>query len=62
MMYMDKHWLEVMDMAEKHGFIIHSTGGVAILATHEVQKEQYGENGHKRIQKMNGREVTDNDA
>ena len=33
------HWQEVMDLAQKYGFIIQAYGGVAVLATHEEQKE-----------------------
>ena len=50
-------WQEVMDLAQKYGFIIHAAGGTAILATHENQIEAYGEEEYKRIQKMNGRAV-----
>lgn len=54
---MDKHWKEVMNLASKYGFIIQAYGGVATLATHEVQKEKFGQEKYKRIQEMNGREV-----
>ena len=57
---MDKHWKEVMDLARKYGFIIQAYGGVATLATHEVQKEEFSEEKYKRIQEMNGREATQN--
>jgi cysteine synthase len=56
---MDQHWTEVLKLAEEYGFIVGASGGVAVLATHEVQKEQYGEDGYRRIQKMNGRTVTE---
>lgn len=52
---MDKHWLEVMKLAEKYGFIIFAYGGVVTLATHAVQKEHFGEEKYKQIQEMNGR-------
>ena len=52
---MDEHWQEVMDLAQKYGFILQAYGGTAILATHENQKERFGEEEYKRIQKMNGR-------
>lgn len=51
---MDQHWKEVMDLAEKFGFIIQAGGGVATLATHKVQKEELGEEKYMQIQKMNG--------
>ena len=44
---MDKHWKEVVDLAEEYGFIIQAYGGVAVLATHEVQKEKFGEGKYK---------------
>ena len=50
---MDKHWDEVMELAKKHGFIIQAYGGTATLATHSVQREYFGEDKYKRIQKMN---------
>lgn len=31
----DTHWEEVMNLAEKHGFIRQASGGTAILVTHE---------------------------
>lgn len=53
---MDEHWEEVMNLAQKYGFIIQAYGGTATLATHKVQKEYFGEEKYRRIQKMNGRE------
>lgn len=50
---MDKHWIEVMNLAEKYGFIIQSYGGVAVLATHDVQKKELGEGKYRQIQKAN---------
>lgn len=35
----DQHWEEVLRLAEKYGFIVYAGGGVAVLATHQVQKE-----------------------
>lgn len=54
---MDKYWEEVMTLATKYGFVIQAYGGTATLATHSVQKEHFGEERYKRIQKMNGRKV-----
>ena len=34
------NWTEIMKLAEKYGFITMAAGGVAILMTHENQKEQ----------------------
>jgi hypothetical protein len=56
---MDKHWDEVMKLAKQYGFIIQAAGGTAILATHENQKQHYGEDEYKHIQKMNGKCVKD---
>lgn len=51
----DKHWQEVMKLAERHGFIVQAYGGTATLATHEVQKKELGEEKYQEIQKMNER-------
>lgn len=45
-----------MDIAEKHGFIIQAYGGVATLATHEVQLKELGKDKYKEIQNMNNTE------
>jgi len=50
----DSCWQEVMNLAQKYGFIIQAYGGMATLATHKVQKEHFGEERYLRIQKMNG--------
>jgi PP-loop superfamily ATP-utilizing enzyme len=52
---MDKNWKEIMDMAEKHGFVVWTVCGIAILATHYEQKKQLGQEKYERIQKMNRR-------
>ena len=31
----DMHWTEVLELAEKHGFIRQAYGGTAILITHK---------------------------
>lgn len=54
---MDEKWSEVMSLARKYGFIVQAYGGVATLATHEVQKKELGEEKYQEIQKMNGRKV-----
>jgi len=48
----DKHWKEVLSLATKHGFLIQAHGGVATLATHEIQKEHFTEEKYHAIQKM----------
>ncbi len=50
----DKHWKDVMALAERYGFILQAAGGVATLATHAVQLEELGETEYLRIQSMNG--------
>lgn len=50
-------WQEVMNLAEKYGFIVQAYGGVATLATHEVQRKELGVEKHKEIQRSNGRDV-----
>ena len=50
----DEHWTEVMELAEKYGFILQAYGGAALLATHRNQLESYGEPEYLRIQQMNG--------
>ena len=50
----DQRWKKVMELAERYGFIAQAYGGTALLLTHRVQLEQYGERGYLQIQKMNG--------
>ena len=50
----DQHWSEVMDAAKRYGFVAQAYGGTALLLTHRVQLEEYGEGGYLRIQKMCG--------
>lgn len=49
----DKHWPVVLALAKKHGFILKADKSTAMLATHEKQVEQYGEDGYRKIQDMN---------
>jgi len=51
---MEEGWKEVMALARKYGFIVQAYGGLATLATHEVQKKHLGEERYLQIQKMNG--------
>lgn len=39
---LDSHWKEVMDLAQKYGFIGQAYGGTAVLLTHKNQLEMYG--------------------
>lgn len=39
----DKHWEEVMKLAEKYNFIIQAYGGTATLCTHKTFIEELGE-------------------
>ena len=48
---LDSHWNEVMDLAEKYGFITYAFGGTAILATHANQLKEYGEEEYRKFQK-----------
>lgn len=50
----DARWSEVMELAEKYGFVLQAYGGTALLATHRNQLESYGEPEYLRIQQMNG--------
>ena len=54
---MDEHWKEVMDLAQKYGFIVYAHGGTAVIMTHKVQIEEYGKKQYKKIQKMNKEEI-----
>jgi len=47
---LDSHWNEVMDLAVKYGFITYAYGGTAILATHQNQLKEYGEEEYRRLQ------------
>lgn len=40
---LDSHWNEVMDLAQRYGFIGQAAGGTAILLTHQNQLEVDGE-------------------
>lgn len=48
---MDSHWKEVMDLAEKYGFICQAVGGTAILLTHKNQLKADGEEKYIRRQR-----------
>ena len=38
--YENENWKEVMKLAEKYGFIVQAFGGVAVLATKEMQRKK----------------------
>lgn len=40
---LDNHWKDVMELAERYGFITQAAGGTAILLTHKNQLEADGE-------------------
>ena len=50
----DRHWREVMALAEQYGFILTACGGTAVLSTHRSQLEELSEVEYLRIQQMNG--------
>jgi len=50
-------WDEVMKLAQDGGFITMAAGGVAILMSHENQREQ---GIFEKTQAMNGKEVRQN--
>lgn len=50
----DEHWKDVMELAEKYGFIVQAYDGTAVLVTHHNQLENYGEAEYLRIQQMDG--------
>lgn len=55
----DSHWMDVMELARKNGFIRFAAGGVALLETHENQLKEDGEEKYIREQKgKNGIDVT----
>ena len=50
----DSHWEEVMRLAESYGFILQAYGGVAALATNEVQVEELGAERKARMLRAQG--------
>lgn len=49
---LDSHWKEVMELAERYGFITQAYGGVAILSTHKNQLDSFGEEIYIRRQEQ----------
>lgn len=50
----DEHWCDVMEHAERYGFILQAFGDTAMFATHKNQLEKFGEAEYLRIQQMDG--------
>lgn len=48
---MDSHWTEVMNLAEKYGFLCQAFAGTATLATHKNQVETFEEKEYLHRQK-----------
>lgn len=48
---LDSHWKEVMDLAEKYGYICQAFAGTATLATHKNQLEAFEEDEYLYRQK-----------
>ena len=46
-------WDKVIRLAAENGFIIEAYGGTAIIASHEEQRREFGEDEFNRIQEMN---------
>lgn len=40
---LDSHWGELGKLAEKYGFIVSAYAGIMVLATHENQINDFGE-------------------
>ena len=49
---LDSHWVEVMELAKKYGFILFAYEGIATIATHREQLEEYGEESYLYHQKQ----------
>lgn len=51
---LDCHWREVMELAERYGFIVQSYGGIATLSTHTEYIDQLGaEKAAQRLRMCN---------
>lgn len=48
---LDSHWKEIGKLAEKYGFIVGAYGGMMVLATHENQIKDLGEEKYLYRQK-----------
>lgn len=54
---LDDHWGEVMDVAERYGFILQAYGGTATIATHGAVIEQLGYDEAARRLRVNNPEL-----
>lgn len=50
----DTHWEEVVELAQRYGFTVSSSNGVALMSSHTTQLESYGKTGYFKIQRSNG--------
>lgn len=50
----DSHWEEVMELAQRYGFIVKAYGGTATLATNAEQIEQLGLDGKAALLRASG--------
>lgn len=50
----DSHWEEVMELAQRYGFIVHTCGGAVTLATNAEQIEQLGLDGKVSLLRASG--------
>lgn len=50
----DSHWEEVMELAQRYGFIVQAYGGTATLATNAEQIEQLGLDGKVKQLRASG--------
>lgn len=50
----DQHWEEVMELAQRYGFIVQAYGGTATLATNAKQIEQLGLDGKAALLRASG--------
>lgn len=55
---LDDHWGEVMELAERYGFIINAAGGTATLATHGALIDALGEQEEARRLRMCNIDIT----
>lgn len=56
---LDRHWGEVMKLAERYGFIAQAYGGTAMLSTHSAMLDAFGTKEVAKIMRMNNIELPD---
>lgn len=49
---LDGHWSDVMELAERYGFIVQTFGGTATIATHGAFVEELGADDEARRLRM----------